>query len=76
MRAFYMKFFGRLFPSSFFLRRREASRSPWGGLALSRGPREASRGGGGEVFLGATLGVAGRGAVVALRIVCREVLSV
>lgn len=68
----------RLFPSSFFLQRREASRLPWGGLALSRGPREASGsgGGGGEVFLGVTLGVAGTGVVVALRMICGEVLCV
>ena len=78
VRFFYVRFWGRLFPSSFFLRRREASRSPWSGLALSRGPREASGdgGGGGEVFLGATLGVAGMGVVVALRMVCGEVLCV
>ena len=71
VRAFCGEFCWTLPSSSFLLRRRDASRSPWGGLAASGGLEMLL---GGEVFLGAILGVAGVGVVVALRMVCREVL--
>lgn len=56
-----------LFPPLFFLQRRGASRSPWGGVAEWGAPEMLL---GCGVSLGARLAVAGGGVVVALRMVC------